>query len=81
VLRKRERYREVFDAFDPEKVASYGAKKVKQLLADPGIIRNRLKIAATISNAREFLESSKNSAASTRTSGALLRRPSKRLET
>jgi DNA-3-methyladenine glycosylase I len=56
VLRKRERYREVFDGFDPEKVASYGAKKVKQLLADPGIIRNRLKIAATISNAREFLK-------------------------
>jgi len=56
VLRKRERYREVFDDFDPEKVASYGAKKVKQLLADPGIIRNRLKIAATISNAHAFLK-------------------------
>ena len=50
VLRKRERYREVFDAFDPEKVARYDAKKVRQLLSDPGIIRNRLKIAATISN-------------------------------
>jgi len=56
VLRKRQRYREVFDNFDQEKVARYGAKKVKQLLADPGIIRNRLKIAATISNAREFLK-------------------------
>jgi len=56
VLRKRERYQEVFDGFDPEKVAGYGAKKVKQLLSDPGIIRNRLKIAATISNAREFLK-------------------------
>jgi len=56
VLRKRERYREVFDGFDPEKVAIYNAKKVKELLADPGIIRNRLKIAATISNAREFLK-------------------------
>jgi DNA-3-methyladenine glycosylase I len=56
VLRKRERYREVFDNFDPEKVARYGATKAKQLLADPGIIRNRLKIAATISNAKSFLK-------------------------
>jgi DNA-3-methyladenine glycosylase I len=56
VLRKRKRYQEVFDGFDPERVAGYDAKKVKQLLADPGIIRNRLKIAATISNAREFLK-------------------------
>jgi len=56
VLRKRERYREVFDGFDAEKVARYGAKKVRQLLSDPGIIRNRLKIAATISNARAFLK-------------------------
>ena len=56
VLRKRQRYREVFDGFDPEKVAGYGAKKVRQLLSDPGIIRNRLKIAATISNAKAFLK-------------------------
>jgi DNA-3-methyladenine glycosylase I len=56
VLRKRQRYREVFDNFDPEKVARYDAKKVKELLADPGIIRNRLKIAATISNAHAFLK-------------------------
>src|SRR5467141_4506717 len=56
VLRKRERYREVFDAFDPEKVARYDAKKVRQLLSDPGIIRNRLKIAATISNAQALLK-------------------------
>jgi DNA-3-methyladenine glycosylase I len=56
VLRKRERYREVFDGFDPEKVAGYGAKKVRQLLADPGIIRNRLKIAAAVSNAQAFLK-------------------------
>jgi DNA-3-methyladenine glycosylase I len=56
VLRKRNRYREVFDGFDPEKVARYDAKKVRQLLSDPGIIRNRLKIAATISNARAFLK-------------------------
>ncbi len=56
VLRKRARYREVFDHFDPEKVAGYRAKKVRQLLSDPGIIRNRLKIAATISNAQAFLK-------------------------
>jgi|ERR1700686_3030246 len=56
VLRKRERYREVFGGFDPEKVARYGATKVRQLLADPGIIRNRLKIGATIGNAKSFLK-------------------------
>jgi DNA-3-methyladenine glycosylase I len=55
VLRKRERYREVFDGFDAEKIAQYGAQKVRALLADPGIIRNRLKISATISNAQAFL--------------------------
>jgi DNA-3-methyladenine glycosylase I len=55
VLRKRARYREVFDNFDPAKVAKYDKKKVKALLADPGIIRNRLKIAATIENAKAFL--------------------------
>ena len=54
ILRKRQRYREVFDNFDPEKVARYDAKKVRALLADPGIIRNRLKISATISNATAF---------------------------
>ncbi len=56
ILRKRERYREVFCGFDPEKMAQFDAKKVRQLLADPGIIRNRLKIAAAISNARAFLK-------------------------
>lgn len=56
VLKKRARYREVFDNFDPRKIAKYDAKKVRQLLADPGIIRNRLKIAAAISNAKAFLE-------------------------
>jgi DNA-3-methyladenine glycosylase I len=55
VLRKRERYREVFDGFDAEKIAEYDARKVRTLLADPGIIRNRLKISATISNAQSFL--------------------------
>lgn len=56
VLRKRERYREVFDGFDPAKIALYDARKVRSLLADPGIIRNRLKISSTISNAQAFLE-------------------------
>jgi len=56
VLRKRERYREVLDGFDPEKVARHGATRVRQLLSDPGIIRNKLKIAATISNAQAFLK-------------------------
>jgi DNA-3-methyladenine glycosylase I len=56
ILRKRARYIEVFDGFDPQRVALYNAKKVRALLADPGIIRNRLKIDATISNARLFLK-------------------------
>jgi DNA-3-methyladenine glycosylase I len=55
VLRKRERYREVLDGFDAAKIAKYDARKVRALLADPGIIRNRLKISATISNAEAFL--------------------------
>jgi DNA-3-methyladenine glycosylase I len=56
VLRKRERYREVFDGFDASKIAGYESRKVGTLLADPGIIRNRLKISSTISNARAFLD-------------------------
>jgi DNA-3-methyladenine glycosylase I len=56
VLRKRAGYCEVFDGFKPEKVALYGAKKVRSLLADPRIIRNRLKIDAAINNARLFLK-------------------------
>jgi DNA-3-methyladenine glycosylase I len=56
VLKKRARYREVFDRFRPEKVARYDKKKVRELLKDAGIIRNRLKIAATISNAQAFLK-------------------------
>jgi DNA-3-methyladenine glycosylase I len=55
VLRKRERYREVLDGFDAAKIAKYDSRKVRALLADPGIIRNRLKISATISNAEVFL--------------------------
>jgi len=56
ILRKRVRYRELFDRFDPAKVARYRDAKVRKLLADPGIVRNRLKIASTISNARLFLK-------------------------
>src|SRR5215510_6189754 len=55
ILRKRDRYREVFDNFDPERIARYDSKKVRELLKDSGIVRNRLKIAATITNARAFL--------------------------
>ena len=56
ILKKRARYREVFDGFDPEKVAQYDAKKMRELLKDAGIIRNRMKIEATIGNARAFLK-------------------------
>lgn len=56
ILKKRARYREVFDRFDPEKVARYDKKKARELLADAGIIRNRLKIEAAISSARSFLK-------------------------
>jgi len=55
VLRKRENYRRAFDGFDAAKVARYDKRKVRRLLADPGIIRNRLKISAAIANARAFL--------------------------
>ena len=56
VLKKRENYRAAFDQFDPEKVARYNAAKVARLLNNPGIIRNKLKVAAAISNARAFLK-------------------------
>ncbi|MGC1484897.1 MAG: DNA-3-methyladenine glycosylase I [Candidatus Acidiferrum sp.] len=56
VLKKRARYREVFDGFDVEKIARYDKRKVRELLKDAGIIRNKLKIAATISNAQAFLK-------------------------
>lgn len=55
VLKKREHYRQVFDGFEPALVASYGDQKVAELLADPGIIRNRAKVAAAIQNARTYL--------------------------
>jgi DNA-3-methyladenine glycosylase I len=55
ILRKRENYRAAFDNFDPRKVARYDQRKIKRLLNDAGIIRNRLKINAAIGNARAFL--------------------------
>jgi len=55
ILKKRENYRKAFDGFRAEKIARYGARDVKRLLNDPGIVRNRLKIAATIQNAQALL--------------------------
>ncbi|HWB98869.1 MAG TPA: DNA-3-methyladenine glycosylase I, partial [Bryobacteraceae bacterium] len=56
ILRKREQYRKVFDRFDPAAISRYTPAKVETLLADPGIVRNRLKIQATIRNAQATLE-------------------------
>jgi DNA-3-methyladenine glycosylase I len=56
ILKKRARYREVFAEFDPEKVARFGAREKRALLRDPGIVRNRLKVDSTISNAQAFLK-------------------------
>jgi DNA-3-methyladenine glycosylase I len=56
VLRKRETYRRAFDGFDAEKMSRYNAVKRRRLLQDPGIIRNRLKVDAFITNARAYLE-------------------------
>jgi DNA-3-methyladenine glycosylase I len=55
ILRKREGYRRAFDDFDVERIARYGDRDVARLLADPGIVRNRLKVASTIDNARAVL--------------------------
>src|SRR6516162_807513 len=55
ILKKRENYRQAFDNFDPALVARYGQKKRKGLLADDGIVRNRLKIEAAVQNAKSFL--------------------------
>jgi DNA-3-methyladenine glycosylase I len=56
ILRKREHYRRAFDGFDPGRVARYTEKRQAKLLADPGIVRNRQKVAAAVVNARLFLE-------------------------
>ena len=55
VLKKREAYRLAFDNFDPVKIAKYNDRKLARLLNNPGIIRNRLKLASTVENARSFL--------------------------
>lgn len=56
ILRKRENYRAAFDGFDAERIAAYGANKIESLLQDAGIVRNRLKVQAAITNARKFLD-------------------------
>ena len=56
ILNKRDHYRNVFDGFDPQRVAKYDRRKVERLLRDPGIVRNKLKIASAIANARAFLQ-------------------------
>ena len=54
ILKKRQAYRDAFDQFDADKIAKYDARKAASLMANPGIVRNRLKIAATIQNAKAF---------------------------
>jgi DNA-3-methyladenine glycosylase I len=56
VLRKRENFREAFDDFDYKKIAKYSEEKIQELLQNPGIIRNKLKIRATVTNAKAFME-------------------------
>jgi DNA-3-methyladenine glycosylase I len=56
VLKKRPHYRKVFDRFNPEVIALYNRKKIQQLLNDPGIIRNRLKVEGTVKNAQAYLQ-------------------------
>ena len=56
ILRKRPAYRRAFDRFNARKIANYGAARKRALLADPGIVRNRLKIDAAVTNARAFLD-------------------------
>jgi DNA-3-methyladenine glycosylase I len=55
ILNKRDNYRKAFEGFDPETVSHYGRRKMQQLLRDPGIVRNKLKIASAIDNAKAFL--------------------------
>ncbi|MBL0941211.1 MAG: DNA-3-methyladenine glycosylase I [Alphaproteobacteria bacterium] len=56
ILKRRENYRQAFDNFDAEKIATYNTSKIEQLLTNPGIIRNRLKALGTVKNAQAFLE-------------------------
>ena len=55
ILKKRENYRRAFDAFDPERIARYDERRIASLLTDPGIVRNRLKLQATVGNAKAYL--------------------------
>jgi DNA-3-methyladenine glycosylase I len=59
ILKKRENFRRAFQGFVPERIARYGAKDIARLMADPGIVRNRLKVEATIDNARAVLKLTK----------------------
>jgi len=56
ILNKRENYRKGFDQFDPKRVAKYDRRKMQQLLRDPGIVRNKLKVASAVGNAKAFLQ-------------------------
>ena len=80
ILHKRENYRRAFDGFDASKIAAYGVRDFERLMADAGIVRNRLKIEATISNAAHFLETQQEFGSFDRymwrfTDGGTLRRP------
>ena len=59
ILNKRENYRKAFDKFDAKKIARYGTPKVRELMANAGIVRNRLKVAATVGNAQAYLAAQK----------------------
>jgi DNA-3-methyladenine glycosylase I len=56
ILRKRENYRQAFDGFDPQRIARYDRRKTAQLLRNPGIVRNKLKVASAVGNAKAFLQ-------------------------
>lgn len=59
ILKKRDNYRKAFDNFDPEKIAKYNSSKIEKLLLNEGIVRNRLKIEAAVTNAKAFLKTRK----------------------
>ncbi len=59
ILNKRENYREAFDGFDPQRIAGYDRRKMQQLLRNPGIVRNKLKVASAVGNAKAFLQAQK----------------------
>ena len=70
ILNKRAHFLEVFDGFDPERMARYDRRRIAQLLKDPGIVRNRQKVESAVSNARAFLELQEKEARSTHSCGA-----------